>query len=990
MWCGTQGESPHPSLGSSIYYAVTSLDDTGLENKNISNSSAMLASTSYSPVVVQLTDGQASTIKANIAAENVVNGGFPSGTMPFMVNQAHSIRTVGGDSPSDSDISGAFWVGYSDANEIFIYAEVTDDQVEISGLDRGQGDTWQDDTIELNWGNYDVREAGGSIMGGSPHNDGNKDSDDRKRGDHPDYQIRISAHGTAASAVVKSISDLPGGTAAKLDSGSGAYAPMDGGYKMLIVLPVAEFKDPIDRANAFPGDDEIRYSPMTLTINDRDGGNRGHQITWSLRALEAGDSAWKNPGEWQTVAMVGRNVPDTPQAEAEGIPPVHTRILHLDGGPITVDLDAAFGKSSDADWSVHHYVIDDGATVNTPGASFVVGSQAWLQLDEDMLTINPTGTGGFKVAVQPGEDAPQPLKVEVMSADAPMVQGVSSGANYNAQANGYAETVPLTVGKETSKELELFDRFTDPDDIILSYNYSNDDLDLRPLVTNPDVVTATLSGSKLTIALTDKARGGDGSDIWIYAVDSDHEYARLRIGVNVSSQTGPYVVNALDDVVIREDDATDTKVYLFGAFGDGSGDALTYEVTINDDSKVQVGDSAPFVFITSYMRTEIDLSNIGLNSDGEITIRPRTTGSVTFTVKASAGGESVEDVFTLTIVSKNAPKVKTQIPDQELDADGGSMTIDMADVDPKKEGEQPAFEAPDNSALTYSASSKNASVVRAALRGGILTLTPIWGPGGHTYVTVSATNAGGETWPQTFKVTVKGATLPIVNPQVAPILAAGIMLNTGDAAAVWDLKAIPNPLNPEESLGALFIDPNAAPNDPLPGGLLLSMQVSDVEASQVYENQSTENNVTTSAMRITLDPQAATLTIVPTGANYANVTIRGVDREYNKISAMMMVTVVSGVGTEDAELPTEVELAQNYPNPFNPQTTIDYSLPKASDISLVVYDMLGREVEVLVDGPQAAGQHTVRFDANHLPNGAYVYRLVATDKTITRTMVLLK
>ena len=104
----------------------------------------------------------------------------------------------------------------------------------------------------------------------------------------------------------------------------------------------------------------------------------------------------------------------------------------------------------------------------------------------------------------------------------------------------------------------------------------------------------------------------------------------------------------------------------------------------------------------------------------------------------------------------------------------------------------------------------------------------------------------------------------------------------------------------------------------------------------------------------------------------------------------MMVTVVSGVGTEDTELPTEVELAQNYPNPFNPQTTIDYSLPKASDISLVVYDMLGREVGVLVDGPQAAGRHTVRFDANHLPNGAYVYRLVAADKTITRTMVLLK
>ena len=96
------------------------------------------------------------------------------------------------------------------------------------------------------------------------------------------------------------------------------------------------------------------------------------------------------------------------------------------------------------------------------------------------------------------------------------------------------------------------------------------------------------------------------------------------------------------------------------------------------------------------------------------------------------------------------------------------------------------------------------------------------------------------------------------------------------------------------------------------------------------------------------------------------------------------------VNTEREELPTEVALSQNYPNPFNPQTTIDYALPKAGDVSLVVYDMLGREVDVLLDGPQAAGNHTVRFGANHLPNGTYVYRLVAADKTITRTMVLVK
>ena len=156
-------------------------------------------------------------------------------------------------------------------------------------------------------------------------------------------------------------------------------------------------------------------------------------------------------------------------------------------------------------------------------------------------------------------------------------------------------------------------------------------------------------------------------------------------------------------------------------------------------------------------------------------------------------------------------------------------------------------------------------------------------------------------------------------------------------------------------------------------------------------------------MTIALDPQAAMLTVTPHGANSAVVTLTATNRAAKDVSASVPVMVVScdgvdmsgpcdgvATGTESEELPTEVELAQNYPNPFNPQTTIDYALPKAGDVSLIVYDMLGREVDVLLDGPQAAGRHTVRFGANHLPNGTYVYRLVAADKTITRTMVLVK
>ena len=91
-----------------------------------------------------------------------------------------------------------------------------------------------------------------------------------------------------------------------------------------------------------------------------------------------------------------------------------------------------------------------------------------------------------------------------------------------------------------------------------------------------------------------------------------------------------------------------------------------------------------------------------------------------------------------------------------------------------------------------------------------------------------------------------------------------------------------------------------------------------------------------------------------------------------------------------AAVPEQFALAGNYPNPFNPSTEIAFSLPEAAMVRLVVYDVLGRAVAHLVDGTLAAGRHTVRFEASHLPSGTYLYRIEAGAFTQTRRMVLLK
>ena len=89
-------------------------------------------------------------------------------------------------------------------------------------------------------------------------------------------------------------------------------------------------------------------------------------------------------------------------------------------------------------------------------------------------------------------------------------------------------------------------------------------------------------------------------------------------------------------------------------------------------------------------------------------------------------------------------------------------------------------------------------------------------------------------------------------------------------------------------------------------------------------------------------------------------------------------------------LPVQFSLLQNYPNPFNPSTTINYSLGAASQVSLKVFDLLGREVADLVNGNKPGGTYTVRFDASNLAGGVYFYTLHAGSYTQTRSMLLIK
>lgn len=99
---------------------------------------------------------------------------------------------------------------------------------------------------------------------------------------------------------------------------------------------------------------------------------------------------------------------------------------------------------------------------------------------------------------------------------------------------------------------------------------------------------------------------------------------------------------------------------------------------------------------------------------------------------------------------------------------------------------------------------------------------------------------------------------------------------------------------------------------------------------------------------------------------------------------------VTGVDREEPKLPTSYVLHQNYPNPFNPSTVIRYALPEGGPVSLKVYNLLGQEVQTLVDGMEAAGSHTVVFNAGSLASGIYFYRLASHSFTEVKKMMLMK
>jgi tetratricopeptide (TPR) repeat protein len=96
------------------------------------------------------------------------------------------------------------------------------------------------------------------------------------------------------------------------------------------------------------------------------------------------------------------------------------------------------------------------------------------------------------------------------------------------------------------------------------------------------------------------------------------------------------------------------------------------------------------------------------------------------------------------------------------------------------------------------------------------------------------------------------------------------------------------------------------------------------------------------------------------------------------------------INTKINDIPSEYSLFQNYPNPFNPTTTISYSIPKAGNVSLKIFDILGKEIITLVNENKVEGNYTLNFNASNLSSGIYIYQIRTNEFILSKKMMVLK
>ena len=168
----------------------------------------------------------------------------------------------------------------------------------------------------------------------------------------------------------------------------------------------------------------------------------------------------------------------------------------------------------------------------------------------------------------------------------------------------------------------------------------------------------------------------------------------------------------------------------------------------------------------------------------------------------------------------------------------------------------------------------------------------------------------------------------------------------------------------------------------LANGSFQALRSYEVSTYQDYANDTLFYS-TTSYSLVWVTREGHQLTVgIDSGATSGTVRLSSISVDYAGPTPTLVRKTV--------EQPEQFSLQQNYPNPFNPSTVISYQVPASGQVTLRVYDILGREMATLVDERENAGSYSVRFDGSRLASGVYFYKLIWGSHEQTMRMLLIK
>lgn len=198
---------------------------------------------------------------------------------------------------------------------------------------------------------------------------------------------------------------------------------------------------------------------------------------------------------------------------------------------------------------------------------------------------------------------------------------------------------------------------------------------------------------------------------------------------------------------------------------------------------------------------------------------------------------------------------------------------------------------------------------------------------------------------------------------------------------------------PQEGVGLLDLTVQYRANGDIPTTAHFRLELRDAESGTVLQTlrefQEVADTVLTLSVPLIYAGRSVTVGLV--SANMNEATGFTLERWFVPIEeGNRPGSLVGSPSASESQLPTEFGLQQNFPNPFNPSTVIRYQLPEASYVTIRMYDVIGREVRLVVDEAKEPGYYEVALDASSFASGIYLYRMQAGDFVAVRKLLLMK